>query len=257
MNTVTINNVRIAYEQAGEGTPLVCVHGNFASRRWFKEQLDNPPEGVQVIAFDLPNFGASDAMPEAISIQAYATYLQAFIRNLNQPVLLAGHSLGGAVAQRVATSHPGLVKALILISSAPAKGFKTPEEQYPVLSSLKENPDMLTQALTSTMPTRTPAYFDDIVQDALNMQTQAFTGNARALETYDFRDSAKQTNLPVLVIRGEHDYIISEDMAKATASAYPNAQLELLEGVGHSPQIEMPERFTALVQAFLKGVTGV
>lgn len=253
---MNVNGVTLAYHQAGQGRALLCVHGNFASKRWFTELLNNPPSGWQVIAFDLPNFGASDAMPEPISIAAYAEYLAGFIDALVlQDVVLVGHSLGGAVVQAYAAEHPGVPTGLMLVSSAAPSGLQTPEEHYPLLESFQDNRELLAQALRPTMPSGRPAYFEQIVDDALAMHPAAFTGNARALEHHHVTNKLKPVPCPVLVVRGEHDYLITEEMARATANAFPHAQLELLDGVGHSPQIEAPQRFNALLHTFLEGLS--
>lgn len=252
VETVEVGGVRLAYQQAGSGQALVCVHGNFASRRWFSELLEASPAGWRAIALDLPNFGASAAMPEPISIAAYARYLAGFVAalGLKRPVLL-GHSLGGAVVQAYAASCPDAAAALLLIASAPPGGMATPPEHYAALARFRSDREALAQALAATMPRRRPPYFAALVDDALAMQPAAFTDNARALEQHQVTASLAAVACPVLVLRGELDYLVSAEMAQATAAAFPNARLELWEGVGHSPQLEEPARFRQLVADFL------
>ncbi len=250
-----LSDVSLAYQEAGAGRPLVCIHGNFASKRWFKEQLQAPIAGWRVIALDLPNFGESAALPTEISIAAYATYLQAFIAGLElSSATLLGHSLGGAVAQAYAARHPQTLSGLILLSSAPPSGLKTPEEQYPLLESLKGNAELMRQALAPTMALGQPAYFEDLVQDALVMQPAAYSGNARALEVFNVSADLSAVTCPVLVLRGALDYLISEAMARETTSAFTQAQLKLLDGIGHSPQVEDPPRFNKILHDFLEGL---
>jgi pimeloyl-ACP methyl ester carboxylesterase len=254
---VQAENVRIAYHEAGAGRPLVMVHGNFASKRWFSEQLADPPPGWRVIAPDLPNFGDSDALPEAISIEAYARYLHAFTQALGlERFALLGHSLGGAVAQVYATEHPETLLGLVLVAAPPPGGFVYPEELYPVLESLKGNREALAQALGPTMAARRPAYFGALVDDALKMHPDAYTGNGRALGRYDVSNKTSRVRCPVLVIRGALDlpHLVSEEMARETAAAYPDARLELPSHLGHSPQIEDPAWFNKRLYAFLEGL---
>ncbi|MGC8590510.1 alpha/beta fold hydrolase, partial [Athalassotoga sp.] len=91
---VQIENVRIFYETNGDGMPVVYVHGNFASSKWFEEVMKI--DGIKTYALDLPNFGNSDRI-DSISIEVYADYLSKFIESLkiSRPILV-GHSLGGA-----------------------------------------------------------------------------------------------------------------------------------------------------------------
>lgn len=253
-SNVNVNDVNLAYQAAGEGQPLLCVHGNFGSKRWFNDQLSAPPKGWRVIALDLPNFADSAAMPEPISIAAYADYLHGFIEALQlaQPVVL-GHSLGGSVVQSYAAKHPTEPRGLVLVSSASPAGLVTAEEHYALLESLKGNFEGMAQALSATVPTGKPEYFEGIVDDALKLNPTAFSGNARALE-HPLDADLTQVTCPVLVIRCEHDYLVSEDMAQETAQAFPNAELELWQGIGHSPQVEDPARFNQRLNNYLEGL---
>ena len=283
IETVTVRGVRMAYEEAGAGRPLVCVHGNYASKRWFTEQLAAPPTGWRVIAPDLPNFGDSGALPGAVSIEAYASFLRRFLDELGlEQVVLLGHSLGGAVAQVFASGLPNRLEGLILVASAPPgslyglpgglpqgvklpklnlKGLKLPAgvklpklpEGLKLPQVGKQSRSQLASSLKPTMPSRVPPYFDAIVDDAVNMNPRAVGGNMQALMRYNTENLGTFT-APTLVVRGARDKIISEAMARKTIKAFPNGRLELWQEVGHSPQIEAPERFNKLLEDYLQGL---
>ena len=252
LKTVTVDGLNITYAEAGEGQPVICVHGNFASKRWFTPQLLEPPPGARVLALDLPNFGDSDALPEDVSIEAYARWLEGFIDVLElKDVTLVGHSLGGAVVQVAAARQPERYKSLVLINAAPPDGLTTPAESYPYLELFKTNRPLLAQSLAAVMPTVQLSYFDDLVGDAFEMNRVAFTENARALNNYDVTAALSEVTVPVLVLYGGRDTLVTEEMARRTAAAFKNSRLELWPEVGHSPQLETPERFNALLSNFL------
>ncbi|MEZ4606461.1 MAG: alpha/beta hydrolase [Deinococcales bacterium] len=138
-----------------------------------------------------------------------------------------------------------------LDGSAPPQGYKTSEQHLGVLEMLKGNRPLMEQALRPTMSAKLPIYFGDLVSDALAMDKRAFRGNALALEHYNLTHKLKSVFCPVLVIQGLQDYLISKDMAEATARAFPRSRLELLHGIGHSPHIEAPEVFYKLLSSFL------
>ena len=254
LKKLEVEGVQIAYAEAGAGRPLICIHGNFASKRWFTPQLVDPPSGWRVLALDLPNFADSDALPGAISVEAYARYLKGFINELRLdcPVLL-GHSLGAAVAQVLVSQTPELVSGLVLVAPAPPNGFKTPEETYSYLELFKTNRNLLSQSLGATMPTRQPSYFEALVDDAFKMDRAAFTGNARAIEAYDVTLELGDVTCPALVLHGGRDYLVTENMARRTATTL-GAKLELWSDAGHSPQLEAPQAFNTLLTAFLQDV---
>ena len=251
LKTVTVDGLNITYAEAGAGTPVICVHGNFASKRWFTPQLLEPPPGARVLALDLPNFGDSEGLNGDISIETYARYLEGFGDALNlTDVTLVGHSLGGAVVQVAAARQLERYKSLVLINSAPPDGLTTPEESYPYLELFKTNRDLLAQSLAAVMPTVQLEYFEALVDDAWKMNREAFTENARALDHYDVTAALGEVTAPVLVLHGERDTLITEATARRTAAAFRTARFELWD-VGHSPHLEAPERFNALLRDFL------
>ncbi len=255
-----VAGVRMAYQEAGEGPAVIMLHGNFASKRWYHEQLRHLPDSYHKVALDLPNFGDSDPLPGGISLGAYADFLGAFIKELlgEKPFILLGHSLGGLVAQIYAARQPATLRGLVLIASAAPSGLKTPQENYQFLDLFRHNRGLLAQSLSATMPSGQPPYFSALVGDALRMHSAAFTGNARAIEPQQMPsglgEKLAQLDIPALVLRGDFDTIISEAMARETAAVFRQADLRLLINVGHSPQLEDPRLFNQLLLTFLQDI---
>src|SRR5690625_1021206 len=253
---VTVNDVSMAWSEAGTGIPVVLVHGNYASRRWYSLQLADPPEGHRLIAPDLPNFGESDALPGDISMEAYAGYVLGFADALGLgEFVLVGHRLGGSVVQTVAVTAPERVSRLLLIGSSGPAGHHTTAEHLQLLEAFKGNRKLLGAALKTTIPTNRPDWFDQLVDDAMQMQQHAYTGNALALMKHDISSQTRNYPGDVLVIRGELDlpHLITDEIARQTAAAYPNGRLLTIPGVGHSPQLEDAEMFRRVFGGFLKG----
>ena len=112
---VEARGCRLRYLVAGEGEPLLLVHGlGGAAANW----LALAPllrTGRRVIVPELPGHGGSEPLPAAPSLNAYADRLALL---LDEPAAVVGHSLGGAIALRLAIRRPDLVRALVLAGSA-------------------------------------------------------------------------------------------------------------------------------------------
>jgi branched-chain amino acid transport system permease protein len=237
---VQIDNVKIFYETKGNGMPVIYVHGNFASSKWFEDVMKI--DGMKTYALDLPNFGNSESI-NSISIESYAQYLWKFIESLkiSRP-LLVGHSLGGAVTLKCVIDHPNAFSGLILVDPAPADGLKTAENLYPILESFKDHPELLEFSLANTMPTRKEKA-KALIEDALKMNQKAFSGNARALEEYDYSQNLKDIKIPVKILWGSLDPIVSRESLEKMAKMIPNCQFEVFDNIGHSVIVENPKKF--------------
>lgn len=249
---IVANGFKLWYVESGSGTPVVYVHGNTGSHLWFDRVMDLP--GASTYALDLPNFGRSNPVGDARSIDVYGDAIGAFIDALEieRPVLV-GHSLGGAAAMALAVHRPRLLRGLVLVDSAAPTGLVTPKAHLPLLEAMAGDRALLTQALKGVAPTMDDeAFLSRLVDDALLMAKPAWTGHALALESFNYAGRCQAFPGPTLVVWGRKDAIISEAMARQTAAAFPGARLEILEKVGHSVIVEDPQSFKGILGAFLK-----
>jgi len=91
-------------------------------------------------------------------------------------------------------------------------------------------------------------FFDRMAADALRMAPKAFVGNSVALSNYDYREQAKNLNIPVYVVYGDKDAIITSEEMKRTAESFPNSRFILLKDIGHSSIIESPDDIIKLLE---------
>jgi branched-chain amino acid transport system permease protein len=245
---VEVMGKSIYYREKGSGKPVLYIHGNIGSHEWFREVMDLP--GCRTIAPDMINFGHSDHI-ETSDIEVYADYIKGFMDALQiTDALVAGHSLGGAVAMSLAVKEPDLVRKLVLIDSCPPDGLKTPEAHYPYIELYKKSRGFLKKALAGVMPSRDDKkLLNLLVNEAMLMNKSSYTGNARALEKVDFTDRLSSFGKPVLVVAGKLDALITAEMAEQTAAAF-GGEYRIIDGVGHSLMVENPELFKEVLLGF-------
>jgi pimeloyl-ACP methyl ester carboxylesterase len=96
------------------------------------------------------------------------------------------------------------------------------------------------------MPSRTPPYFEELVDEAGIMHPASFAGNAQALDDWKAGEKLRCYGGPVKILSGQQDSLTSRLVASETADTFSSASstsVVRLPGVGHSPQIEAPEDF--------------
>jgi len=241
----------IHYIQHGNGsTPIVLIHGNFASARFFEPLLEQLPDQYTAYALDLPNFGYSDPMNGEVEIDKYAEAVEQFVNTLNlKKFILLGHSLGGAVAMSYSIKHSEKLEKLVLVDPSPINGLPMPEEAIKLVKIYQNNPQAIKKALMFNAPTYdNERFFEKITSDALRMAPHAFEGNARALTKYNYTNEAKNVTLPVVVVYGDKDVLLTLEQMKLTAQAFPNGKLVVLKDIGHSPVVETPQEIVKIIK---------
>ncbi|MHB2020213.1 MAG: alpha/beta fold hydrolase [Candidatus Xenobia bacterium] len=239
------------YLRGGHGTPLVALHGNFASKAWFQGLVDRPPAGLEVLAPDLPGFGdnAAEGRDEP-AIEFFADAVEAWLAALQveRPFLL-GHSLGGAVALEMAARQPQAYRGLILLSSSPLSGFKTPFFHYPVMQRYRTDRKLLKRSLALLFRTRVD--LESLVDEARRMHPGGFTGNARALAHWSVTDRIERLRqLPLLLMGGDEDPIIRPAEVRAMAKQLPHAQVRIARHIAHAWMLDAPEQFAEELRGF-------
>jgi len=242
---------KIHYIKHGNGKiPVVLIHGNFVSARFFEPFLKRLPDKYTAYCPDLPNFGFSDELPGDVTLDGYAKAVEAFVDALGlNNFILVGHSLGGGVVISYAIKNQSKIKKLILIDSAPINSMNISTESYTVLNMYRYNPQMIKSSLMFNAPMYPDEqFFDRMAADALRMAPKAFVGNSVALSNYDYREQAKNLNIPVYVVYGDKDAIITSEEMKRTAESFPNSRFILLKDIGHSSIIESPDDIIKLLE---------
>ncbi len=260
----TVSTGGISYLEAGppDAAPIVFLHGIGGAARMFRAQLDHFGASYRAIAWNMPGYGNSTPLP-LVSIDALAAALAGFIEELglDRPVL-AGHSLGGMIVQRLLTMAPHAARAVVLAQTSAAFGSRDPAWQAEFLSArlgpLDAGNSMaaLAPAMVADMvgPDADPAGVA-LARDCLaHTPDSTYRDSVMAMPDFDCRAALADIAVPILVLSGTLDTAAPPSGMQRMAARIPGAQYVALEGAGHLAHLEQPRAFNAAVERFLRGL---
>jgi pimeloyl-ACP methyl ester carboxylesterase len=258
-------------EAGAGGRPLMLVHGFTGAKEDFADHGDALADrGWHVVAPDNRGHGRSDqpAGEAAYLLDRFAADVVALADALEwRRFVLLGHSMGGMVAQVVATEHPDRLDALVLMdtSHGPVEGVD-PEQVELGRSVVREGGLKLLVELQRDRPSplQTPAdlrvraerpgYVEFGESKVLACADDMWLSVSNQLfQQEDRLDRLRDIAVPTLVIVGEQDgpfVAASERMAKTI----PGARLEVIPDAGHSPQFENPDGWFAVLTSFVEAL---
>jgi pimeloyl-ACP methyl ester carboxylesterase len=228
---------------------LILLHGSGGDSSVWEKQLS---ENIPMIAPDLPGHGRSDG-PLRSSAKDYALWLDAFTRELEMGIFfLAGHSLGGAVAQEFSRAFPHRVAGLILAGTGT---HATIASEY--LELLRHNFSAAVKA--SCLAAYAPGAADAVSAQGGKMLTrngpEALYSDLCAYKAFDSGPWAATLSVPALVLCGSDDRITPAADAEELSGLMPQALLKIIPGCGHMAMLEASGEFNEAVKAFIRKTT--
>ncbi|MCC7410147.1 MAG: alpha/beta fold hydrolase [Gammaproteobacteria bacterium] len=261
---VDVDGLRTHYLEAGEGEPLVLIHGGGAgadARGNWRSCMPGLAARYRVLAVDMVGFGDTDKPPPSVfeySQAARNRHLEGFLRVLCLPAaVLVGNSMGGCTALGVAMAAPARVRGLVLMGSAGLNATLSPELRT-ILGYEPTLENMRTLVATLTAP---GFEVDDELLQYRYERTQAAGAMAAYGATmrwiaaqgglfYPEQDIAR-VRTPALVINGREDCVVPRELAWRFMELLDNASLHIIAHCGHWAMIEQPQAFTGTVLAWL------
>jgi pimeloyl-ACP methyl ester carboxylesterase len=246
---------RLHYFEAGSGPPLVLVHGlaSNATQDWGR--LIGPlSRRFHVYAPDLPGFGRSERPPDAdYSIPMQVEAVRAFMDAKGvRRARVAGISMGGWIAARLAGESPERVELLVLVDAA---GMRPDGPAIPAEALLPRDEEGV-RRLVAVVRHNAPVPPSFVALDILARRLREEWIIRRALES--MRDGEDWLNgtlgkaeLPTLIVWGRQDVLIPASYGEALNAELPRAELVVLDGCGHVPIADCPEAFDRVVVPFL------
>lgn len=263
---VEAGGTRFAYRKWGgpAGTPLVFLqHFTGTMDSWDPAVVNPIAEGRPVIVFNNTGVGKSTGItPDTVA--QMASDAKAFISALGfTTVDLLGFSLGGMIAQVLASEHPKLVRKVLLVGTAPQGGEQNLREVLNEALSHKEAPDprlplfftlsAATQAAGLAFLKRASARTVDRDPESgeaiMGQQAKAIAGWCANKDPDN--KILKRIDQPVLIVSGSNDTMLPDSNAYYMFKHVKNAQLILYQDAGHGALFQYPERFVRHAALFL------
>lgn len=254
-------------EQAGEGEPVILLHGFGASTYSWRHVMPALAAAFRVIAIDLNGFGYTQRPKtfESYTREGQAALVLRVMDALGiRSAHLMGHSYGGGLSLFLAATHPERVRSLILVdSSAPTYA----NDRRSLAASVKPlaglflrsyvlRPRNVRRALLRSIhddslvtPELVREYYERLRIEGV---VEAFHGLTAPAPTRSEPVKLEEIRMPALVVWGAEDPLISAAAGRRAAERMPDSEFVVLEGVGHMPMEEKPDELVRLVLPFLE-----
>ncbi|MCC7337902.1 MAG: alpha/beta hydrolase [Pirellulaceae bacterium] len=251
----------ISVTVAGEGMPLILLHGFPLDHRLWLQQFDYLSKNYCIIAPDLRGFGQSTLTEEPYSMADLAEDVEQVRQHMtdDQPVALCGLSMGGYVAFEYWRHYSKSLTALILANTKPEEDTdqgraarRAMSERAHQLGSWHAVSEMLPKLLSEQHFAQLGSQFQAAEQMLRSCSADAVSSAQRAMaDRADFIALLPALSTPTLVITGEEDTIAPPAATRKWAAVIPNSQCHVLAGAAHLTPLEQPQQFNQLVHEFL------
>ncbi len=245
-----------------DGPPVVLLHGTYWSRVWQPVLGRLAAAGLRPLAVDFPGMGRSggELTPETATVPALADWVTRFVSalRLSGPVAVAGHDIGGAVAQHLLAHDRLAVSRLALVNSVLYDSWPAPhvarllDQEPPAEEFLAARRQAVTTDLAgAATEQRIADYVDPWTDPRARRSWLAMARAADSRYTLDLVPALRKRTTPTLLIWGEDDRFEKVEYAEKFASEIPRATLVRIPDARHIPTENAPGRIAdALVDFF-------
>ncbi|MEV4397354.1 alpha/beta hydrolase [Nonomuraea sp. NPDC049607] len=264
--TIEVDGRMASCLTAGEhGPQVLLLHGTYWSRVWLPVLDDLAAAGLRPVAVDLPGLGRSEGelTPETATVPALAAWVARFAAALGMdaPAGVAGHDIGGAIAQRLLVGGELAVHRLALVNSVsydswPVPGVARYRDPAVVAATTVEELLAARRVAVSTALARPVAegeladYLDPWREPRVARSWMALAGAADSRHTLDLMPALLACDAPKLLVWGEDDTFQKVGYAQRFADEVPNTTLVRVAKAGHIPMENDPAMVARTLAAF-------
>jgi pimeloyl-ACP methyl ester carboxylesterase len=252
---LTVNGSRTYYEEAGKGPAVVCLHAASQDAMMYRHVLEGLSDAYRVIAVDAP--GHCKSHPPVggpfTDITQHAEFNEAFIDSLglDKPAII-GCSFAGNQVLELAARRPGGYRAVVSCEGADY----TPTVSDFFLEMMRTDGHQIVDGWSQSLTgERTPDdRRADVVWQIQRNPAEVMVSDLIGYGHFDKREEMGRITDPVLLLRGDADWLVSQEQVEATQSRIAGSRIAVLAGTGHYPMIENPYEFNSAVRAFFQEV---
>jgi pimeloyl-ACP methyl ester carboxylesterase len=249
---------------------MLLLHGMFGDYLDWEPVIEPLAERFRVIAVDLPGFGDSDKPDTEYDSELFIGAIRALLQDLGIPkVTLVGNSFGGLLALLFVLECPEAIEAVILVGSGGLQAFdNTAVERanrvFTEKALLCLTPDIQRAMFAPVFVKNGEARERYLEKQNEKLKRADYAAYVRAISrTIRFvlntscEGRLAQIERRTLLLWGDEDTVMPPDIAERASQTMPNAELRLLAGCGHAPQLECPRSFIKEVTEFMKGQAAI
>ena len=254
----TSSGSSIYIEESGAGRPVLAVHGLGGGAWFFSGTARRLPDSCRLIAIDLPGTGRSLAPLDALSIDRWVADLGDLVeRDIQEPVVFLGHSLGTILAIHAAVTWPHLLRGVVFAGGlpeplAPIKARLANRAAIVARSGMEGTGAAVASAnFAPATLVRSPEIVGMFERLFEAQDPAAYARCCRILMSASAEALVGRVQTRGLSISGKDDQYAPPDLVSAFVRRISGCEQELLPDCGHFPFLEPPEAFAELIGAFV------
>ncbi len=256
MPIVSVNGRQISYWTGSKGIlegseTILFIHGagggqySWSYQKGYFEKKFNP------FIIELPGHGESGGAGEE-DIARYAEHVEVFLRALAlQKTFLVGHSMGGAIVQTLALSHPEMIKGIVLVGTG-ARLKVLPMILNTIRDDFEETIRKLTQFAYSRKAL--PMLVERGIADMLRSRPEVLYRDYLACDRFDLMSEIEKIVLPTLILCGEEDQLTPVKYSQVLQSRIKGSKMEILPEAGHMVMMEAAQAFNEKIERFIEEI---
>lgn len=226
---------------------LVFIHGSGGCREAWHYQTKHFPDAD---AINLPGHPDGESRN---SVEGYVDWLRGYIQEMGyRDVVLAGHSLGSAIAQLYGLNYPDDLKGLILIGGGAR--LRVDPMYLEMLENAKNDPGMLGEFMEIGWELIDPELKEVLWKRALENGPAVFLNDMLCCDKFDIMDRVHEIKLPTVALCGSEDIMTPPKYSKYLANKIEGAREVIIEGGTHMVFAEKPDEVNQAIQEFLSSL---